>query len=169
LALWLRFGGGDLFLSWQAFAGQLAGLPPEQVRQLRLNEQEPIRPIAIGPTSRPWWNPLGNLILLRPALHHLRLIYFFPNLAGTFISDPAQARSLVMAALETLNEAGAKNVAMNGIQGNSHELNGQIAQVMADAANEWLEMGIERHRSEVSIRHINLVDLRGGFGDAPLA
>jgi hypothetical protein len=112
---------------------------------------------------------LGTLIRLAPPLDHLRHIYVIPNLDDTFVGDPAQARPLVLGALETLNEAGAEVVAMNGIQGNPHELDGQIAQAMADAVREWLRLGKDEHRAEVSIRRVFLVDLRGGFDGVHLA
>ena len=155
-----------MLFSWQAFAGQLEGLPQGRVCQLRLNERQPIAPITLGPASRPWLNPLGNLVRIDPPLNRLRLIWFMPNLEDTFVSEPAQARSLVMAALETLNEAGAENVAMNGIQGHPRKLDEQIRTVMVNAVRNWFEM--EHHRSERSIRHVDLVDLRGGFNGVQL-
>jgi len=108
---------------------------------------------------------LGDLIKIKPALGKLSYLYILPNIEDSRLQEPAQARRLVMDALETLNDAGVEAVAMNGIHGDPRELDGQIAKVMVDAARDWPQ---EAHRSEPTIKDIYLVDLRGGFNDTSL-
>ena len=165
-ALWLATPGDGrhgLYFSWIEFVNLLGGRPGNPLKCLRHDQW---LPLLMGDGPHPWQVPMGNLIKIDPAMGRLRYIYVFPNIENQRLTEPEQAHSLVMGALETLNEAGAEDIAMNGILGAHPHRDEQIRPVMVDAIEQWSAM--EHHRSERSIQRIYLVDLRGGFNVAPL-
>ena len=159
-ALWLSSsndGRPGLYFSWRDFVDYLASRSANQWSYLRHDQW---LPLAMNHGLHPWQAPMGNLIKIDP-IGKLRFIYFFSNVEDQGISEPEQARPLIMAALETLNEAGVQKVAMNGIQGIHRHHDDQIKPVMVNAVRDWFEL--KYHRSELSIQCVHLVDLRGGF------
>ena len=69
---------------------------------------------------------------------------------------------MVMGALEMLNEAQAKEVAINGIHGTNAEIEERIRQVMFRAADDWFG---SKQPPERSIDYIYFVDKNGAFGE----
>ena len=155
-ALWLRTAFNRLFAGWSEFARQL------EAHRLFLLKADEWQLIAPQRHDRLWNNPLGSIVWIKPALTKLRYIYFFPNLENASVDEPAQARLMVLCALERLNELGVKVVSMNGIHGADERIEDGIKDVMVRAVEEWLG---RKGAVQCSIDRIYLVDRAGAFGD----
>jgi hypothetical protein len=160
-AFWLSSGFRGLCHGWIEFVRDLSN-PPHQVRQLVCDQWQPF---ALEDGNPAWKKFSGRLLWIDPAIGiRLKYVYLFPNMDDGTLDDPEKARCMVMEALETLNDARAKNIAMNSIQGPDRHVRKSIKNVMFKAASDWFTMDDNLCRSKRTIDQIYLVDLEGDFG-----
>lgn len=157
-ALWLGHDCNRLISGWDRLARRLQEDPERKLYYLQHYQWFPFQN-----EDGLWRSPYGKLLKIKNALEKLSYLYVLPDIQCRRLYEPAQARRFVMNALEILNDAGVKEVAMNGIHGDPRENEKEIAKVMVDAACDWPQ---EMHRSDPTIERIFLVDLRGGFNAA---
>ncbi len=153
--LWLSCGSGELLTRWREFVARLEARPLKQLRHDRLH------PIVISRGSLDIWllNPLGTLLRIEPVADgRLQHVYVLPNLRDDVWLDDAQERLLLItSALEVMNDARAKAIAMNRVSGSDPEGENAVQDNIYEALDEW-QATLEARNERRFIEEIHIVE-----------
>lgn len=135
--LWLSRGSGELLTFWREFVTRLEARPTP-LKQLRHDQWHRFAS-SLGGLDIWLLNPLGTLLRFEPvAGGRLKLVYVLPNLRNdVWLEDYQERLLLILSALDAMNNAQAKAVAMNRIPGSDPYGENPVQDNIYEALEEW--------------------------------